>query len=296
MPLSKPRHLFGVNNILFFQLADRKPFGPIITVLASSGVEMESDFEVLTGGAEKFELAAEPTVISTEVTFTTKDYRDYLFEIFTGATVTSTTAETTGNVGTSTNVKGTTVIEATDGIASIAALSGSEANLKFGKLVIEATGSDSINVLYSSNIDFKRGAAISYQNDELEVLAADVTVPPLGATVDIVSLGLQITGGSAATVVFAVGDTAQLAVRPINDRSSVIQIGDSNTEFVEFGAILYSQKRTTGEMFEVEIFKAVGAGFPIGMEEKTFAEAELTIKALKDFDTDLLMEIRHTAP
>ena len=293
---TKARSLFGIKSILLYRLSNRKPYGPPLEVIASGGVNLPADFEDLTGGAERFVLASEPKLITPEMNIVTKDFRDYLYELFMGATVTRNAAELTGNVGTTSNVKGTSVFDATDGIASIAALGGSEVNLKFGKLVIVAISPTTINILYPSNIDLNRGVDVEFENDELEVLAADVTIPPLGATVDIVSLGLQITGGSAGSIVMVVDDTAELDVRPINKGNSVIDIGASNSEFPEFGAILYAQKRGSQEMFEIECYRCIGAGFPHNFEEKVFAQAELTIKVLKDFDRDLVMRMRAIEP
>lgn len=289
--LTQPRNLFGIHSILFYRRSDRTPYGPPLKVLASGGVDLPADFEDLTGGSEKFVLASEPKVITPEMKVTTKDYADYLYELFMGATVVKNSAEALGNVSSLTNHKGTSVSNGTTGIASVAATSGDEADLKFGRLVVKATGANTVNILYSSDIDFRRGTAVQYQDDSLEVLAADVTVPSSGGTVAIPSLGLTITGGSG-TVAFVSGDTAVFDVRPINAGSSVIDIGDVGTTFPEFGAIIYSQKRGSGEMFEIECYRCIGAGLPHNFEEKVFAQAELTIKVLKDFALDRVMRIR----
>ena len=295
MGLSAPRNLFGIHSIILFNRATKKPYGPLLKVLQSGGIDFAADFEDLTGGSEKFILASEPKNISSEFKFSTADFRNYLFELFAGATVTANAAEATGNVSTPVNVKGTSCIEAATGIASIAAKAGSEADLKFAKLVIEVISATTVNILGLSDVDFARGTNVSYQNDELEVLAADVTIPDTGATVDIPGLGLQFTGGSG-TVGMVIGDTAEFETRPINDASVDIEIGKSNTEFVEFGALLVAQKRSNGEMFEIELPRCIGAGLPLNFEEKVFSKAEMTVKILKDFDKDLLAKIRAVKP
>jgi len=289
--VTAPRNLFGIHSILLYRRSDGTAYGPPLKVVASGGVDLPADFEDLTGGSERFVLASEPKTITPEMKITTKDYADYLYEIFMGATVLTNSAEASGNVGALENAKGTSVFLATTGIASVAALAGSEANLKFGSLVVVATGANTVNILYSSDIDFRRGSAVSYQNDDLEVLAADVTIPSTGGTVNVASLGLQFTGGSG-TVAFVTGDTAIFDVRPINAGSSVIDIGGVSTDFPEFGAKVYTQKRGNGEMFEITCFRCIGAGMPHNFEEKVFAQAELTVKVLKDFATDKVMRIR----
>lgn len=287
--VTQPRNLFGIHSILFYRRSDRTPYGPPLKVLASGGVDLPADFEDLTGGSEKFVLASEPKTITPEMKVTTKDYADYLYQLFMGATVTKNAAEASGNVSTLTNYKGTSVVAAT-GIASVTALAGSEANLKFGRYVVKAISATTVNVLVSSDIDLRRGTDVQYQNDDLELLAADVTITT-GADSNIASLGIKLTGGAGAIAMVA-GDTAEFEVRPINAGSSVIDIGDVGTEFPEFGAIIYAQKRGSGEMFEIECYRCIGAGLPMNFEEKVFAQAELTIKVLKDFTLDRVMRIR----
>jgi hypothetical protein len=288
--VTNPRNLFGIHSILFYRRSDRTPYGPPLKVLASGGVDLPADFEDLTGGSEKFVLASEAKTITPEMKVTTKDYADYLYEIFMGATVVKTAAEASGNVSALTNYKGTSAMNAVTGIASIAATAGDEADLKFGRYVVKVISATTVNILISSDIDFRRGTVVNYQDDSLKVLAADVTVVSGGPTV-IASLGLTITGGSGA-IAMVVGDTAQFEVRPINAGSSVIDIGDVGTNFPEFGAIVYAQKRGSGEMFEIECYRCLGAGLPMNFEEKAFAQAELTIKVLKDFNLDRVMRIR----
>jgi hypothetical protein len=292
MGLSAPRHLFGIHSIVFYNRATKLPYGPIVKVLASGGIEMASEFEDLTGGSEKFVVASESKLVTTELKFTAKEYPDFMFELFLGATVTQNSAEASGNVSSLTNVNGTSVQNATAGIASIAALAGSEANLKFGKFVIKAMSATTVNVYGSSDIDFNRGTDVAYQDDTLKILAADVTIPASGATVSIASLGLELTGGSAGAIAMTSGDTAEFAVRPINQGNSVIEVGASTSSFPEFGCFLYTQKRSSSEYFEIEVYKAVGAGLPLLAEEKTWSQAELTIKVLKDFEKDKIMTIR----
>lgn len=291
MPLSDPRNLFGIHSILFYRRDNRKPYGKILKVLANSNINLAADFEDLTGGSERYIIASEPKNITPEFAVTSKEYPDYLYELFTGATVVQNAAEATGNVGALSNVSGTTVFDATTGIASVAATAADEGDLKFAKYVAVATGANTVNILASSDIDFARGNDAAYQNDDLEVLAADITIPSTGGTVAVPELGLTFTGGSG-TVAFTTDDTAKFDVRPINNGSSIISIGASTGEFPEFGAICYAQKRGSGEMFEIEMFRCIGAGLPMPLEEKVFAQAEITIKPLKDFALDKVMEIR----
>jgi len=291
MGLSAPRNIFGIHSILFYRLSNRLPYGPILKVLSSGGVDLPADFEDLTGGSERFILASEPKQITPEMKVTTKDFRDFLYEIFMGASVTAHGGDALGNMSVATNVKGTSVIDPVIGIASNTILATLEADLKFGKVVIEAITATTVNLRYSSDIDLMRGTDGAYQNDQLEILAVDAVIA-LASDTDIAGHGIRLTGGSGAIAMIP-GDTAEFDIRPINTEASTIDIGGSGTEFPEFGAIIYAQKRGSEEMFEIECFRCIGAGFPQNLEEKTFSSAELTIKVLKDFKRDLVMRIRH---
>ena len=291
MTTTAPRNLFGIHSILLYNRTTGIPYGPPLKVLASGGVDLPADFEDLTGGSERFVLASEPKVITPEMKITTKDYADYLYEIFMGATVTRNAAEATGNVSGLANFNGTSVVDATTGIDSIAVKASEEGDLKFGVYTIVVKSANTINVSVSTDIDFRKGTSVSYQNDDLEIFETDITVPDSSGTVDLPGLGLTITAGTG-TMTMTVGDTAQFSVRPVNKGSSVIDIGDAGTNFPEFGAIVYAQKRGSGEMFEIECYRCIGAGLPHNFEEKVFAQAELTVKVLKDFAIDRVMRIR----
>lgn len=290
MGVSAPRNLFGIHSILFYRRSDGSAYGPPLKVLASGGIDLPADFEDLTGGSEKFVLASEPKVITPEMKITTKDYADYLYEIFMGATVTKNPAEASGNVSTPANKFGTSVVSSV-GLASVSVIpTTGAANLKFAKYWIVAKSPTTVNILASSDIDFRHGTVASYQNDDAEVLAADVTITAGGNT-DVASLGLRLVGG-VGPIAMVAGDTAELEVRPPNTASSIIDIGDVGTTFPEFGAMIYAQKRGSGQMFEINAYRCIGAGMPHNFEEKVFAQAELTVKVLKDFALDRVMRIR----
>jgi hypothetical protein len=283
MGVTNPRNIFGIHSIMFYNRSDRKPYGAPLKVLKSGGIDMPADFEDLTGGSERF--------ITPEFKLTTAEFPDYLFQLFLGASVTLNSAEASGNVSTAVNKKGTSTISATTGIASVVVIpTTGAANLKFAKYVIEVVSATTVNILASTDIDFRRGTDVSYQNDGLQILAAAVTITTGGNT-DVPELGLRLVGGSGA-IAMVVGDTASFDVRPPNAGSSLIDIGNIGTEFVEFGAVVMAQRRADGSLFEIDCLRCVGGGLPLNLEEKAWSQAELTVKVLKDFTDDSVMKIR----
>jgi hypothetical protein len=93
-----------------------------------------------------------------------------------------------------------------------------------------------------------------------------------------------------------VGDTATFSSRPENSVSSDIIIGKSSTIFPAFGAIFVAQKRSDGEMFEVEAFNVIGSGFPLNLDEYAFSQTELKMECLYDSVQDAVFAIRHVVP
>jgi hypothetical protein len=63
-----------------------------------------------------------------------------------------------------------------------------------------------------------------------------------------------------------------------------------------FGAILLSQKRATGEMFEIDALNVVGSGLPLSMEENAFSQPELKMTCLYSAADDAVFKIRHIQP
>ena len=109
------------------------------------------------------------------------------------------------------------------------------------------------------------------------------------------NLGLELTGG-AGTIGMTVADTATFEVNPPSTKSSSIVVGKSTDTFPAFGALLLSQKRSTGEMFEIDAHNCVGGGLQISFEENAFSQPELKMTCLYDSSLDRVFTIRHILP
>jgi hypothetical protein len=291
MSLSNPRILYGIHSISPYSRTDGLPYG-ILKVIGSANLALNSDLEQLFAGSNKFAWAAENKSVSTELTAKVKAYPGFLFSLFLGATVTDTGVDTAGTVSTLTNKYGSSMLAAT-GLASVAVLTASKANLKFGKYVIKATGTAAFSIYLLSDIDITRGTDGVYTDDTLVV--ATVSGVATGANSDVADLGLRFTGGASATA-FVTGDTATFEVLPPSTKSSAIVVGKSTDTFPAFGALLLAQKRATGEMFEIDAHYCVGGGLPINLEENAFSQPELKMTCLYDSTLDRVFSIRHILP
>lgn len=293
MSLSNPRIIYGVHSITPYNRDSKLAYG-ILKVIGSAEIALSTSIEQLYAGSNKFSWAAEAKTISTELKAKVKAYPGFLFELFLGSTVTDSGADTAGATTTLTNQTGTSLVHATTGIASVAVLAASKANLKFGKYVAKVLTSTTIGLYLYSDIDIKRGTDVEYSDDTLLLDVSTITIST-GANTDVADLGLRFAGGSGA-IAMTVGDTATFEVKPPSTSSSLIVVGGSNDSLPNFGALFLSQKRATGEMFEIDASNVIGAGLPISMQEQAFSQPEVTLTCLYDSVLDRVFSIRHILP
>ncbi len=293
MSLADPRIIYGVHSISPYSRTTGLGYG-ILKVIGSANLALTSDLEKLYGGANKFAWAAENKTVSAGLTAKVKAYPGFLFALFLGATVTDTGADTAGTVSTLTNKNGTSLKHATTGIAAIAVKAAQKANLKFGKYILKVLTSTTVGVYSLSDIDSTRGTDFVYTDDTLLITLTIAAITSAG-TIAMDALGLELTGGSG-TIGMTVDDTATFEVLPPSTKSSAIVVGGAADTFPAFGALLLSQKRATGEMFEIDAHNCVGGGLPISMEENAFSQPELKMECLYDSTLNKVFTIRHILP
>lgn len=289
MALSTPRSFFGVHSVSPYSRTTGEFYG-ILKVLGGSSLALNGELIELQGGSSKYSWAVEDGRIDAELSLKTREYPSFLFTLFLGVTPTDGSAETSGNASAIANKYGTSVVNASTGITSVATVS-TAADLKFGKYVIKAASSTTVDVYYSSDEDIKRGTDGTYQNDALKITSSALTVPS-GSTVAIPNFGITLNGGSG-TIGMTTSDTATFEVRPINTGYTTATIGAAGSTFPEFGAILMAQQRGNGEMLEIDALRVKAVGLPIGFEENTFSEAEIKAKCFYDSTQDAVFKMRH---
>ena len=289
--LSNPTILYGVHSISPRRISDGMFYG-ILKVVGSCNLALSTEQEMLYAGSNKFPWAAESKTISTELTAKVKAYPGFLYELFLGATVVESGADSAGSTTGFVDYKGVSIKDATNGISAVNVSAANKANLKFGKYMLKATGAAAVDIYIASDIDLRRGTDVPYEDDLLKITATPVTIAA-GSNV-VASLGLDFVG--VGTPAFVVGDTAYFEVLPPSTKSSRITVGSSYTALPNFGAIMFAQKRATGEMYEIEAFNVVGGGLPIALDEQAFSQPELTMTCLYDSSRDAVFEIRHIVP
>ncbi len=288
MPLSQPRSYYGIHTATPYSRTDGSFFG-VLRVLGEGTLNLSSDLVPLNGGSNKFDWHVEDGLTSAEISLTMREYPDFVYEIFLGKAPTSNSAEASGNVGTPTNKLGTSMVDATTGIASAAASTASD--LKTGRIVLIAVSATTFDAYYSSNIDFNVGTDLDFQDDTLKVTASALTLPGTGGTVIIPDTGVELTGGSGS-IALTIGDTCVIDVRAINTGSSIVKVGGLADITPEFGMMLYAKKRGNFELIEFDIFRCKSGGFGVPLSENTWAESAVTLRAIYDSAQDGLYQAR----
>lgn len=276
--MKDPRHLFGVHGFTPYNRDNGLPYG-VANVLKNSTFSLTGEQVQLYGGAQKAPYAIEDANITSEIQLNVAQYEDWMFQLFMGKAPTNVALED-GVVSALTNKKGTSVMSATTGIASIATKTGGEVDLKFGKYLVKAVSTTAVDVYALTDIDFSRGTAKAFVDETLKITATPLTIVAATA-VEIPGFGIELTGGSG-TIGLTVDDTAIFDVVPPATQSMEVILGGANDVFPEFGALMLAQQRSNGELFEVDAFRCKGAGLPLSLQEKTFGEAEIKATAFYD--------------
>jgi len=289
MALSNPRSFFGVHSVTPYNTSTKEYYGTL-KVLGSSSLNFSGELVALNGGSSKFPYHVEDGLITAEIALTFREYPDFVFELFLGKAVTTTSAQTSGSVTALANGKGTSVLQASTGIASVGLKSGSSADVKFAQYVVKAASTTTVDVYAATDIDFARGTDATYQNDLLKITATALTITASTA-VEIPGTGLELTGGSG-TIGMTAGDTAYFSSKPINSASVDVVIGGGSDSFPEFGAIVLAKQRGNGQMAEFDLYRCKAVGLPIGLEENTWSEASVTAQAFFDSTRDGVFSMR----
>ncbi len=285
MAIEKVMDFFGVKALIFYDLATFVPLG-LFRVIGDFNFERTKENVLLTGGNAEGAFDAEFGQPENSIASTLREVPSWAYSALEGATITPTAAETLGFVGTATNKSGTSVVDATTGIASITAKAGSEANIRGIRYVLKATGADTVDIYVHSEGP--------YDNIQARV-AIGVVVPGTGGTVDVDELGITITGGSGA-IAFVTDDTGSVLTRPIHAGFNVIKVGSEASVVNEFGIICITPRQASGIQFWIDIHRVKASGIPFNLTSREWSEWALTATPLIDCAEDALYTMYQKLP
>lgn len=286
--MSQKHGIFGVHSICLYDLKTGIPFA-LMKIIGECNLQFTAEFTDLMGGSQMFPYDTEISSMKTDISITAREYSPEVSEKFLGGLSTIRAAEVGGAVGEFVNINGTSVLNATTGIASVGIIpSTGAADLKTGRYIIVATDVDDIDIYACQDVDNSRGTKLIL-SEAYKVNSAPITVS--GASTDIAVLGIKLTKGSG-TLAFTVGDTAEFWVRKPNESSYDIEFGSSGSEFAEFGMYAMGQKSSDGSINMMQIYRCKAGGMPINFKEKGWSEWSGSVKALYNPATDSVGRFR----
>lgn len=265
---------FGIHSATFTDIADPSYWG-MAKVVGSAEVDLKPELIKLTGGSAKVPWAVAPGMASGEISLPIRQYNKQILRFlkpWTASAETETSAgESGGSVTTIANALGTSVVNATTGIASIAV--GTAADLKVGNYKVVATGAATIDIYIDTDI----GGSITYQNDDLKINDSAITIPS-GSTVEY--QGITFNGGSG-TIGLTTGDIATFTVNPISTYLLESKVGQVGAYFREFKLTIYSEN-VGGRVRTTTYPRCIGtASTPLNFLENEYSAMEATIQILQ---------------
>ncbi|MHA1972971.1 MAG: hypothetical protein ACTSW1_08260 [Candidatus Hodarchaeales archaeon] len=276
MALSNQINTFGVHQITIEDLIT----GAMFTMVGIQGAvpDLSQELIDLRTGSIKFPVASAPGEASGEVAITIAQYDAGVLEYFspfaTGAISEESSGDALGYVSSISNLVGTSVVNATTGIASIAIDTGNESDLKLGDYIAVAASATTIDIYVNTNINGN-----VYLDDALKITASPITIPDTGATV--ASEGVEYTGGSG-TVGMTIGDKARFSVRPVNTYSMTHRMGMVNSSPKEFAMTIVGEQ--IGDKIRMVRYPKCIAGGGAGLQfpQNDWGTFETTVKLLQD--------------
>lgn len=276
MAVNNPITSFGIYQATIQDLVTFEMFQMLI--LDSAEPDFSQELIDLRGGGSAFPWASAPGEATGEIKMTVKQFDAGVLKYFSpwesGSITEDTDGEAAGNVGTISNVVGTSVVSAA-GILSSGVVIPSTGVLKLGDYVLKAVDSNTLDIYVNTDVD-----GHTYLNDALKVGSVDVTS---GGNADDTASGVRFTGGASATS-FVTGDMATFSVRPINTYLLQHQIGRVGSAPREFALTIVGEN-IGGKIRMTRYPKCISSG-GAGLKflYKDWATFETTIKILQDVE------------
>jgi hypothetical protein len=277
------RQLFGVHSICSVSRSTRIPTG-IARIMGDVSLAFEASSVRNMGGSSWYPWGTEITEINPTLGFQVKEYPNWIMENYAAAKVTTTAASATdGTVSALTNKEGTSVSNATTGIATATLKSGQAANLKTGTYRVIAASATTVDVYAVSNFQFTRGTDLYAEDNTMKITESALTIVDAGASpAEIPGTGVELTGGSG-TVNFVAGDVAEFTVTPPHNGISKVEIGVNGYIFPEHELYIFGKQRADGKAMYVHCPKAVcTSGMTWNFSQGDFSSTDITVDLLND--------------
>lgn len=277
MSESIARNIQGIHDVRFFSRTDWSSIAHF-RVLGDVNIEMSAEFAELKGGSNLFVWDSAISAFNPKVSIVCREMSADIVSALADGNVTEYAADANGDVLFEANVSGSTIYDATTGIATITALSGSESNLKEGWYVAAYSAAAKVKIYALSSAGFSQGTDITYDNDD-GYTGDDITITTGGNT-DITDLGLRFTGGSGA-IAFTSGHSMKFYVQKIHGGAYTATLGEQPMTFPEMGCIISSEDNA-GTIYNMLLYRVKAAGMSFPFKEKGYGEYTINMSVMYD--------------
>lgn len=277
MPLSNPVTMFGVHQVTIQDRSSYNQFSAFI--MSDFNAELTQEQMKLQGGSSPYPWDTAPGFAESTIGLTFMQYDLALLKYLAGYNATNANftedadGDAAGAFTSLSNKVGTSIANATTGIASATAVSS--ANPVFGEYLIKATGSAAVDVYLNNNLD-----GVDYINDSLKITSAPLTITT-GAPVTIPNTNTRLTGGSG-TIGLTTADIATFSSKPINTYNYEYKGGAPGSSNPEFRLTVFLEKLGSNKYRVLDFPRVKANGISFKSSPKEWASCESEIIALYD--------------
>jgi len=270
------KSIYGIHS---FALLNKDTLIPYVLMKAigSANLELSGESQKLTGGSSPYPLDSEVSSISSECSFTAREYPATTIEKFLAASLTTYAPVSAGQIVEKANLVGDSGDDLTVGLAS-----GASADLKAGMYVFKFTDTAK-GILYAMS-DIAGG---TFEDEDALQVTEELTLSSSPTTVT----GYGITLTAPATPAFVADDAVKFTVVEPDKTLEVITVGKLSASFEEFAAVIYAQKRGSSTYTWMFLSRVKAYGMPVQFEEKKFSEWQVKLEVLYDPDNDKVFDI-----
>lgn len=277
------RQAFGVHSICSVSRTTRIPTG-MARILGDISIAFEASSVQNRGGSSWYPWATEITEINPTASFQVKEYPDWVMTNYAAAKITTTAASATdGTVSALTNKEGTSVFDASTGVATATLESGENANMKTGAFRVIAASATTVDVYAVSNFQFTRGTDLYADDNTMKITTSPLTITASTA-VSVPGTGIELTGGSGV-IAMTIGDVAEYHVYSPHNGISKVEMGVNGYIFPEHELYIFGKQRADGRAVYIHCPKAVcTSGMTWNFSQGDFSNTDISVDLLNDSD------------
>lgn len=267
--------IYGIHSLALLDINTYKPLS-FLKAIGSANLELTGESQKLNGGSSLYTLDSEVSAISSECSFTAREYPIEVMEQMLAGTKTTYASNVAGQIVGKENIKG-----ASGTTLTVALASGKASDLKGGEYVFVFTGTAK-GILYALS-DIGGG---TFNNADTLAVSAELTLSTTPAEVT----GYGITLAGPASPAYVSGDSVRFKIIEADKTGELLKVGGLSSSFSEYAALIYAQKRGGNKLSWMLAYRIKAYGMPIQFEEKKFSEWQVKMEVLYDSTRDGVFE------